>query len=93
MNCKPGDLAMYIGPIEHLRGFVVRVLHADPYFVGAWIHEPSFGSPGHIPNSTWDKNLRPIRDQDGNEPFVKTVSVDDQIDVLRRLNQRRKERA
>lgn len=37
--------------------------------------------------------LRPIRGDEGNEPFIKTVSVDDQINVLRRLNQRRKERA
>lgn len=68
MNCKPGDVARYVGPIDEIRGMVVIVVEADPIFPGAWLHEPPLPTrTGHSPFSTWDKNLRPIRDSDGTD--------------------------
>lgn len=68
MNCKPGDLAMYIGLNDECRGAIVKVLRpTDAPATGKgtapvpgvwWAIEPS------INGNVWcaDASLRPIRD-------------------------------
>jgi hypothetical protein len=65
MNCKPGDLAMYVGLNQEYIGHVVTVVSpttADsPLAVdGPWWHvEPKIGGKY---SRTSDASLRPIRD-------------------------------
>jgi hypothetical protein len=61
MNCKPGDLAYYVGPHKNIRGMVLLIVRPDPDFPGAWIHEPHTKGAGK-PDSVWDEHVRPIRD-------------------------------
>jgi hypothetical protein len=67
MNCKPGDLAVLIKSEfkPHNIGSVVKILRKAESFNGyfCWETSPVFDG------GTWvlDKNLRPIRDQDGQD--------------------------
>ena len=71
MNCKPGDLADIVGcrNAPELNGTIVQVVRAVNY--GVWLcagHEieanaARWGIAPHI----FDRYLRPIRDQDGED--------------------------
>jgi len=74
MNCKPGDLVIllraenpamkkYVGTIR----IVVRGSDNRP---GAWYLEPPVYGGNGLLASWYDENLKPIRDQPGNEQFV-----------------------
>ncbi len=71
MNCKPGDLAVYVGQQTHFRGTIVRCVE----FLGNKPVYPSFelvpmwridreieASNAAIKDWFADKSLRPIRD-------------------------------
>lgn len=64
MNCKPGDLARYVGVHKHAHGMIFQILGPDPAHQGAWIISPEFPAPRWGANgySVWDVSLRPIRD-------------------------------
>jgi hypothetical protein len=66
MNCKPGDLAMYVGIDQADAGKVVRVV--GPFTSTSWVVEPPL-SPfrGHSGRNVKDAALRPIRDSDGED--------------------------
>jgi hypothetical protein len=100
MNCKPGDLAVIVyGPSS---GKVVRCLRIIGRFRTVYpgrsewtdwwwaIDRPLPAVDGsEVSCECNDSILRPIRDQDGDESFIRKVSVDDQINVLRKINQRK----
>jgi hypothetical protein len=101
MNCKPGDLAFVVHSGRNA-GKIVRVLRASIYRAvrnsdGRLKHGQIWEIDGAL--LSWsgepvrychDDYLRPIRDQDGDESFIRKVPVDDQINVLRKINQRKK---
>lgn len=65
MNCKPGDLAIYIN--SRWPGRIFEIVEAADY--GFWIVRPDVG---------WqiaDKNLRPIRDQPGEDETLTWADV------------------
>lgn len=74
MNCKPGDIAMYVGPVEEVRGAVVLIVRADPRWPGAWIHKPSLpAAPEHLDDSAWDKHLKPLRNSDATDEMIELL--------------------
>jgi hypothetical protein len=86
MNCKPNDMAVVVraGKKPEWLGRVVTVIRR--FDAESWITDPL--PEGFV--AVMDRVLRPIRDQDGDESFIRKVSVDDQINVLRKINQRKK---
>lgn len=72
MNCKPGDLAIFLPP-PYVSGYefsgrVLRVIKPSA-FHGTWFVEPLFPNGD---DSTWDKYLRPIRDP-GDDAVDETI--------------------
>jgi hypothetical protein len=72
MNCKPGDLAVVIRDLASglESGAIVLILDAYPKDVPAWyVDGPSLRSkwPTARSFSINDENLRPIRDQEGQD--------------------------
>ena len=47
MNCKQGDLAMYVGNVKEMYGWIVLIIAPDPNFNGAWLHEPGLKVAGY----------------------------------------------
>lgn len=67
MNCKPGDLAFYIGNDLSQRGRIVRCIEIHPFSnlirVTCWVTEPSLPlEDGTMSLGVHDSALRPIRD-------------------------------
>jgi hypothetical protein len=94
MNCKPGDLAVLVRAFLPANlGKVCRVIKWNPDRQDWDIEFPSpvMWNNGDVDTrgTAYDDQLRPIRDQDGDESFIRKVSVDDQINVLRKINQRK----
>ena len=74
MNCKPGDLARYVGRWKHAHGMIFQILEPHPTDPGAWIVAPRFPSPRlGTGDSIWDHALRPIRDT-GDDATDETLS-------------------
>lgn len=83
MNCKPGDLAYIVGcrNAPELNGLVVHVVRrvSDE----AWLcaghaierNAASWGVPCHI----FDRNLRPIRDNDGPDETLTWAGKPEQV--------------
>jgi hypothetical protein len=45
MNCKKGDMAMYIGKMAEFRGHIVKCVELDGDFgPPAWVIEPMLGT-------------------------------------------------
>ena len=68
MNCKTGDVAMYVGPFHELHGMVFGIGQFCPEFGGCWYTDPP------PPRGRWlaiglvaDASLRPIRDNPGED--------------------------
>lgn len=72
MNCKKGDLAVYVGRDIKCLGMIVRCVRLFP-FADAWMTDPALpkddGSGPAL--GVWDKNLRPIRDNDGEDEILR----------------------
>lgn len=71
MNCKPGDLAVYVGVQAEFLGFITRVVGPapwDPIYGHGWVVDPPMpdGCQG-VPEWIADCALRPIRDSDGED--------------------------
>jgi hypothetical protein len=71
MNCKPGDLAMYVGKAAHMRGRVVKCVEllglkpatGSSELWAMWrVDPPQPDSPAHVKDWIADRALRPIRD-------------------------------
>jgi hypothetical protein len=75
MNCKPGDMAIYVGPCNEALGAIVMIVCADPNWPSAWIHTPEVEVKGRCSSSAWDKNLRPIRDQPGDDEMLRITGL------------------
>ena len=80
MNCKPGDLAVVIRSCAGNEGKIVRCIKLVPndtavmpdgsfWTRNGWITEPELPgwNPGIKAASVPDQNLRPIRDNDGED--------------------------
>jgi hypothetical protein len=72
MNCKQGDLAIYVGsPLGAAHGslgFVTRVVRPAPGWPGAWEVCPPLPSVnGTNPRWVWDTSLRPLRPGEGDD--------------------------
>jgi hypothetical protein len=73
MNCKQGDLAVYVGLVPEVLGTIVQVvglkLICDVGHMGgagpAWFVDPPIKHSGQLWVSVLDSALRPIRDNDG----------------------------
>ena len=66
MNCKPGDLAVYVGYQPQFWGHIKTVVRFVGYHPwdgkpGWWVEPPFVGGHGHQ-NIVYDESLRPIRD-------------------------------
>jgi hypothetical protein len=58
MNCKKGDMAMYVGKMAEFRGHIVKCVELDGDFgPPAWVIEPMLGTY----DVAFDSVLRPIR--------------------------------
>ena len=72
MNCKTGDVARYIGHVSSLRGMYFLV-GEKTNFLGedAWyVDPPPPPSPDYVAiGMIFDKSLKPINDQPGNESW------------------------
>ena len=73
MNCKPGDLAMYVGNAGPM-GFPVNVIRRDKDWIGfaCWRVDPPVPDlPGvlitGLADVIMDKDLRPIRPGSGDD--------------------------
>lgn len=74
LNCKPGDLARYVGHFQHAHGMVFLILEADPLFPGAWMVSPNFPRPPYGSGlSIWDASLRPLQNP-GDDAQDETLS-------------------
>ncbi|MGJ7529839.1 hypothetical protein [Variovorax sp. GB1P17] len=69
MNCKPGDLAFYVGLDQSQWGRVVRCIEIHPFSqiirVNCWITDPQLPvkeMDGRLSEAIYDSSLRPIRD-------------------------------
>lgn len=63
MNCKPGQLAMYVGEDVALQGHIVVCLHLFRPGMPAWVTEPALPlDDGEPALGVWDRCLHPIRD-------------------------------
>ena len=60
MNCKPGDLAVYVGRQSACLGQMVTVVSSVTPD-GWWVEPGLIGAEKH-PNMVYDRALRPIRD-------------------------------
>lgn len=69
MNCKPGDLAVYVGSCRQSYGMIVRVLRPYPWPEPAWYVDPPLVKveSGGFEGAARDCALRPIRDQPGED--------------------------
>ncbi len=79
MNCKPGDLAVFVRSSAGNEGKIVRVvrLHKRQATIGpgnvlrpgiVWLIEPKMPAwDGSLSAGAHDSNLRPIRDNDGED--------------------------
>ena len=90
LNCRAGDLAIVTrSDFPERCGSIVEVIRPYPNKrYGDWVIRWR-----GVDYAAYDSCLKPIRDQDGNESFLKGVSIDAQIEVLRKINRRNKERA
>lgn len=72
MNCKPGDLVILINThpdFSHFRGWIATVKNSCAFHPAHWDLNPPLMHHG-IECSCADRDLRPIRDNPGNEQFV-----------------------
>lgn len=74
MNCKPGDLAVYVGADLGLRGRFVTVVEEDAFVTSVfgrkfWIVDPPLPRDDRRGDALAvdDLVLRPIRDNDGQD--------------------------
>lgn len=73
MNCKRGDLAMYVGKKARY-GAITRVIRRKDWFDEmAWEVDPPIpdGPSSHNPKWVADIALRPIRDSDGTDEMLR----------------------
>jgi len=76
MNCKQGDLAVYVGDVQNSLGYIVTCVRIHPHWPTAWIIEPPLPHyPGTLSDAAYDCNLRPIRDQDGQDETLTWLDV------------------
>jgi hypothetical protein len=65
MNCKPGDLAVYVGADKAHYGWIVRVVRQhidDNPFPSWWVDPPMPETEEWAEGLVYDHALRPIRD-------------------------------
>lgn len=68
MNCKPGDLAILLYDcLSHHTGKIVTIVRESTHIVDGWITEPLLVDPDGRLCHPEDSDLRPIRDQDGED--------------------------
>lgn len=86
LNCRPGDLAVIVSSSADNEGKIVRVLSRAYHGVydrnrvvdksPAWFIEPPLvGWDGATANMALDSQLRPIRDNDGEDETLQWVDV------------------
>jgi hypothetical protein len=76
MNCKPGDLAFYVGRADNLRGFIFRCVERAPFGgEAAWVTEPPPPpGPGYVAcGLVLDESLRAIRPGDISDEEVRDL--------------------
>ena len=78
MNCKKGDLAFVVR--KGNEGLIVRCLSRfdgpwkeSKYCRGWWVDPPVPNDLGEVWPKIADKNLRPIRDSDGEDEMLRLV--------------------
>ncbi len=90
MNCKPGDVARYVGTQRRFHGYIVVVLHeADPeverlFGPGPWwVTSPMFTLPDGRPASgVHDRALRPLRPGDGDDETLTWAGKPEKFGVI-----------
>lgn len=78
MNCKPGDLARYVGRDPKCYGYVVTCIALDPRGHRAlgelcWVVDPPLPAEDGMVRclGVADSALRPIRDQPGEDEILR----------------------
>lgn len=80
MNCKPGDLAMYVGPVQQSRGRVVLVVAPSPYVLSEWVIDPPLAYVAGYSNIyAKDSSLRPIRPTDGEDETLQWAGKPNEV--------------
>ena len=78
LRCKPGDLAIYIGRRKEFIGKPIKILEfklapdGPGWLVDPPVYENYIDDFGTKRRGDWqlDRNLRPIRDQDGEDEML-----------------------
>jgi len=96
MNCKPGDLAIYIGQHKVVFGVIVKCVRPMRWFdrfrpsyriqLPAWrICPPIMFPDGRLSEFASDHCLRPIRDSDGTDEMIRIAGLPQKQQELLRI--------
>lgn len=84
MNCKPRDLAMYVGFVQDLRGFIFKCVRLENYGgISCWKTDPPppKGRNYLAIGLVRDESLRPIRPSNISDEEVRDLYLPKQPEV------------